>query len=77
MITGLPPHIPPVVEPLRCSCGVLFSVYTGMSNSEATTARRAALALNVRFVYARREPFITCECGAFIDVSIDESLMVM
>jgi hypothetical protein len=77
VITGLPACHPSVTEPLRCVCWSSYLVYTGQSDAEAAEVERRAEVLNARFIFARREPFVFCECGAFIDASIDERLMVI
>ena len=67
MITGLPPHIPPVVESVRCHCGRFYAVYTGSCDVQARLAESEAIDKGTIFVDARREPFLTCPCGQLLD----------
>ena len=67
MITGLPPHVPHVVEGVCCSYGHSYHIYVGTFDFEAEVAERIAHDLGARFVDTRREPFVLCECGQDLD----------
>jgi hypothetical protein len=76
MITGLPPHIPPLVEGVRCHCGRFYAVYTGSCDVQARLAEKEAEENGVRFVDAKHEPFIQCDCGQVLDFAPECPLMV-
>ncbi len=77
MITGLPQYQPPIEQSLRCLCGQRFVVYTGGGIGEAQArARERASWMSARFIDARVVPFLNCECGQFLDFTIEETMMI-
>ena len=76
MITGLPPNCPPITQMVRCLCNEVYFVFMGSSDAEAQIWGRAANLIGVRFVDARIEPFMLCECGEVLGFSPEGSAMV-
>jgi hypothetical protein len=76
MITGLPPHIPPVVEGVRCDCARYYRVYVGCHDYQSRMAEKEAEDIGAVFIDARRVPFYQCPCGRQLDFAPEASLMV-
>ena len=76
MITGFPPYVPPAAQVVRCLCNALYYVYVGEMEAEAGELVQVATDLGARFVDARLEPFIRCECGRDLDFSPEGTLTV-
>ena len=77
MITGLPPYRPPVSQTVRCLCRRSYLVFVGTFDFEANAIEQIAKDLAVRFVDARIDPFVTCECGQVLDFTPEATFMVM
>jgi len=54
-----------------------FLVFTGCEDYQAKAAEREAAQLGAVFVDARRMPFVVCQCGQFLDFSLESSLLIM
>ena len=76
MITGFPPHIPPVVEDVRCHCGRYYHVYVGTCDVEAELAEREAEQKDAVFVDSRKTPWLYCRCRQFLDFMPEGSMIV-
>jgi hypothetical protein len=80
-ITGLPPLRAPVLQSIRCVCGMRYVVFTGGSDFDQAACEAAkgrAQAMNAQFVDARIVPFILCAgCGALLDFTLAEGELVM
>lgn len=77
MITCIPQYQSPVEQSMRCACGVRYLVLMreALSGAEAGARDRAEL-IKAVFIDARQVPFMNCECGEFLDFTVDGDAMV-
>ena len=76
MITGLPPHVAPNEQSIRCVCGLRYVAFIGggdFDQAACEAAKGRAQAMGARFVDARIVPFMQCRCGALIDFTTFDS----
>jgi hypothetical protein len=68
----------PAVLTITCDCRRRYVVLTGVADQGAQFVRQEAERRGARFVDARVEPFLICECGQSLDLAAgDVAEMVM
>ena len=80
---SLPPYSDrvPVESSARCFCGARYLVFIpaapGIVGDVEGKARERAAQLGARFVDARVEPFVMCDCGAAPDFTPGDSCEIV
>jgi hypothetical protein len=75
LIGTTPLHLPaytgaqPAVLTITCECRRRYVVLTGVADAGAQLVRQEAERRGARFVDARVEPFVLCDCGLSLDLA--------